>query len=477
MKKKKWPVFLVCFILLLVCTGVFLFRINRFDLVIQLNAPTEVTIPVGGVFEQPDVQISLVGSHFFRNGIRLERPYEVWGRVDASSPGSYHLTYCAEFWMWEARTEQSVRVLDNEPPAITLISNPDNFTIYGETYDEEGYSAWDNAEGDITERVVRQEKDGVVTYSVSDESGNRTTVSRNIYYVDITPPVLTLLGGDTVTVLSGQNYEEPGWTVTDNRDGDLGGQVKVDGFVDKYRAGNYQLTYTVKDRSGNCTELFRTVTVQGKEQQKTVYPDGKVIYLTFDDGPGVYTEQLLRILAAYDAKATFFVVNTDCVDVISSIAAGGHSLGIHSVNHDYREIYAGADAYFHDILTMQDLIYQKTGVMTYLMRFPGGSSNTVSCFNEGIMTYLTRAVEDMGFRYFDWNVDSRDAGGAKNAKEVYENVIGGVQGQRISIVLQHDIKGFSVEAVEKILAWGNANGYRFLALDMSSPTAHHGVNN
>jgi peptidoglycan/xylan/chitin deacetylase (PgdA/CDA1 family) len=111
------------------------------------------------------------------------------------------------------------------------------------------------------------------------------------------------------------------------------------------------------------------------------------------------------------------------------------------------------------------------------MRFPGGSSNTVSRFNEGIMSYLTQAVQDMGFCYFDWNVDSRDAGGAKDAKAVYENVINGVQQQRISIVLQHDIKDISVLALEKILVWGLENGYRFLPLDMTSPTAHHGVNN
>ena len=112
-----------------------------------------------------------------------------------------------------------------------------------------------------------------------------------------------------------------------------------------------------------------------------------------------------------------------------------------------------------------------------MVRFPGGSSNTVSRFSPGIMTYLTQAVQDCGFQYFDWNVDSVDAGGAKTAKEVFENVIGAVQNRDVSVVLQHDIKGFSVEAVYRILAWGLDNGYTFLPLDMTSPAAHHGVNN
>ena len=46
-----------------------------------------------------------------------------------------------------------------------------------------------------------------------------------------------------------------------------------------------------------------------------------------------------------------------------------------------------------------------------------------------------------------------------------------------TIVLQHDIHKYSVEAVERILQWGIENGYQFLALDETSPTAHHGINN
>jgi peptidoglycan/xylan/chitin deacetylase (PgdA/CDA1 family) len=155
----------------------------------------------------------------------------------------------------------------------------------------------------------------------------------------------------------------------------------------------------------------------------------------------------------------------------------GHSIAIHTMSHNYSQIYKSEEAYFADIQGMQNLIREQTGVTTWLMRFPGGSSNTVSRFNEGIMTYLTQAVQDMGFCYFDWNVDSMDAGGARSAKDVFENVKDGVSARRISIVLQHDIKGFSVEAVEKILIWGIENGYKFLALDMTSPTSHHGVNN
>lgn len=92
------------------------------------------------------------------------------------------------------------------------------------------------------------------------------------------------------------------------------------------------------------------------------------------------------------------------------------------------------------------------------------------------MSVLTKAVSDQGYKYFDWNVSSGDAGGTTSTSEVYNNVISGIQSHDISVVLQHDIKLFSVNAVEDIV-WGLANGYTFLPLTESSPAIHHGVNN
>jgi peptidoglycan/xylan/chitin deacetylase (PgdA/CDA1 family) len=93
------------------------------------------------------------------------------------------------------------------------------------------------------------------------------------------------------------------------------------------------------------------------------------------------------------------------------------------------------------------------------------------------MTRLTKAVQQKGFVYFDWNVDSNDAGGATTATAVYNNVVKGCKNLKTSVVLMHDIKKYTVDAIEDILKWGIANGYTFAALDENSPTMHHGVNN
>ena len=98
-------------------------------------------------------------------------------------------------------------------------------------------------------------------------------------------------------------------------------------------------------------------------------------------------------------------------------------------------------------------------------------------YNQGIMTRLTAEVEKRGFTYFDWNVDSDDAGRAKTADKVFENVVNGIGNKQNAVVLQHDIQDFSVEAVEKIIVWGLKNGYTFRSLNADSPTCHHTINN
>ena len=84
----------------------------------------------------------------------------------------------------------------------------------------------------------------------------------------------------------------------------------------------------------------------------------KTIYLTFDDGPSIYTPRLLKTLARYDAKATFFLVDTpQCTEeMLQAMVAAGHSLGVHSLSHDFKTIYSGEDAFWEDLYAMQNVI-------------------------------------------------------------------------------------------------------------------------
>ena len=468
---------LVLLLLILALAYVVLFHINQFTLEIRLLEEQNHVIDLGESFSDPGAEVYLKGSLFFKKGFLVDAPLDVNNQLDTSIPGVHHISYHTRWHKLSDSESRQITVVDTIPPEITLISQPGCYTILGEEYLEEGYTARDNFDGDLTAFVTRIQEEDLVIYTVADSAGNRTTISRKIHYFDPNPPQLTLLGDSTMYITAGAGFTEPGWVAMDNVDGEISHWVQVTGEADKYLAGSYDLVYSVKDSTGNMTQLIRKVIVEPKQIPKTVVPEGRVIYLTFDDGPGAYTRELLRILNKYDVKATFFVVGRGNAEILREIVNGGHAIGIHSVFHEYKTIYASPDAYFQDLLTMQAYIREVTGEETWLMRFPGGSSNTVSRFNPGIMTYLTQAVQDNGFQYFDWNVDSNDAGGAKKAEEVFSNVKAGVENRQISIVLQHDIKAFSVEAVEQIILWGLENGYQFRALDMTSPCAHHGVNN
>lgn len=482
MKRKKrrqvvWNFILWFVVFAVAAAGVygFLFHFGGFHVGLQLYGDQEMVLRYGETFQDPGCDASFSGTYFLKDGRWL--PVTVEGYVDEDTLGTYELIYSAKFGLWNKSVTRTIRIVDRVRPRILLFGSPGTYVLPGEEYQEEGFLARDNYDGDLTDKVEITRRHNVLIYSVTDSSGNRTEVERKIVHYDPVHPEITLLGGEEITLRAGEKYEEPGYTASDNLEGDLTAQVRISGEVNSYQAGTYILTYCVEDRFGNQATVSRTVRVTGSGQPEIVTPTGKVIYLTFDDGPGPYTRELLDILKKYDVKATFFVVKTKYIDLVEDIVDGGHSIGIHSVSHDYDKIYASEEAYFKDLYKMQDIIEEISGVRTTLVRFPGGSSNTVSKFNKGIMTRLTEALGDQGFQYFDWNVNSGDAGLTKETEKVVEYIIEGIKKQKVSIVLQHDIKKYSVAAVEEIIVWALNNGYRFLPLDPTSPNAHHSVRN
>ena len=207
-----------------------------------------------------------------------------------------------------------------------------------------------------------------------------------------------------------------------------------------------------------------------------------VIYLTFDDGPSSSsTPKILDILDKKGVKATFFVVNHDSsLDyLIKRAYDAGHTIALHSYTHNYAKIYSSKENFYNDLDLISKKVESITGEKSMIMRFPGGGSNTVSRkYSKGIMSELTKEVIDKGYRYYDWNVSSGDAGGAKNSDAVYRNVVNGLRENRDNIVLMHDFANSkTVGALEAIIDYGLANGYRFDKIDMTTPMVRHGVNN
>ncbi len=208
----------------------------------------------------------------------------------------------------------------------------------------------------------------------------------------------------------------------------------------------------------------------------------RICYLTFDDGPSDNTLRILDILAQYNVKATFFVVgNTGKISYIQRIHAEGHTVGLHSNCHNYAAIYANETNYFNDLQQLSDTVESLIGIKSRVIRFPGGGSNVISKrYCPGIMSHLSVAVQERGYRYFDWNVSSQDASGIKyTPQQLAANVINAAVGKQQICVLMHDAaaKKNTVESLPMMIEGLRAQGFTFAALTPESYGFHHGINN
>ena len=386
------------------------------------------------------------------------------GSVNTDTLDTYKLKYTYKVKNKEYVLNQTVEVKDLDKPVISFngdefIACPNGKLIKGEIV------VTDNFDTDLNDSIKKEINDNKLIVSATDSSGNKTTEKKEIVIKDDTAPTIKLNGSKNTTIFLGTKYEEKGATVEDNCDDNL--QATSEGSVDDSKAGTYKITYKATDSSNNTSTAERIVTVREKQAGE------RVVYLTFDDGPSSYTSSLLDVLKKYNAKATFFVTKNGDDSIIKREYDEGHTVALHTYSHSYDKIYASQEAYFADLYKIQERVKRITGETSMLIRFPGGSSNTVS---KTSMRALTKEVQNRGFKYFDWNVSSGDAGGTTSSDGVYNNVIKSLKSGS-SVVLQHDTKKFSVDAVERILQYGRENGYTFERLTASSPGMHHGTNN
>ena len=376
-------------------------------------------------------------------------------------------------------------MVDHTGPVITL--NGDAKVVVPtsiDEYQEPGATAVDACDGDVSSDIktkMEQVNDYTwkVTYTVKDSHDNESTAEREVCLQDTQAPQITLNGDSDITIKEQEKFEDPGVTAVDDRDGDLTANVTKDGYVDIYRSGTYTITYTVTDSSGNTAQATRNVTVE-----KVEVNTGDAIYLTFDDGPSSdVTVRILDTLKANGIKATFFICDydEDKLPIIKRMIDEGHTIGIHGYSHDYSQIYTSVDAFMENINKLKNKLKEDTGYDAFVIRFPGGSSNTVSeKYCQGVMTQLAQRVTDDGLMYMDWNVSSGDAeGNNRPVNLIIGNVTGGFKHGRNNVVLMHDTsaKQTSADALQSIITYGKNNGYSFYPISKDTIPVHHGINN
>lgn len=201
----------------------------------------------------------------------------------------------------------------------------------------------------------------------------------------------------------------------------------------------------------------------------------KRVYLTFDDGPSIYTGQILDILAANDVKATFFVIGRDesYYPYYKRIVDEGHTLGMHTYTHEYGYVYSSKEAFAEDVNKLSDLLYDVTGVRSKIFRFPGGSSNTVT--SEPIDEFI-EYLNGEGIVYYDWNSLNGDAvTNELDPDTLVNNVMKDVRKNDTSIVLMHDLQSrhTTVESLQALIDTLKSEGYEILPIDENTPHVQH----
>ena len=208
----------------------------------------------------------------------------------------------------------------------------------------------------------------------------------------------------------------------------------------------------------------------------------KTIYLTFDDGPSYLTDTILDILKKENVPATFFVIGTQIdkyANTIKRMQKENHTIALHSNTHNYSYIYANEENYYNDLNQIRNKVFQIVGIKPRIIRFPGGSSNTVSKkYNQGIISRITNNLTENSFYYFDWNIDSTDASGNISQDVIYQNTVNKIH-SGTNIILMHDAatKKTTALALENIIKYAKENGYTFAKITKNTPQIPQHINN
>ena len=211
--------------------------------------------------------------------------------------------------------------------------------------------------------------------------------------------------------------------------------------------------------------------IQNKESKM------KIAYLTFDDGPYYNTYKVLNILKENHVKATFFTTNVngtkcfdnknyDCHKLYKEYAKANHTIANHTYTHGWnRGLYRSAESFMDAVKKQENLVKSETGLITNIVRFPGGSGTPVKTKGAAMKQALYKA----GYGWVDWSANDGDGKGVSSlneARSIFQKSIDNA----IEVVLFHDYDQKTTKLLPEFIKYLKDRNYILLPLFYESVT-------
>ncbi|HIE1108378.1 TPA: polysaccharide deacetylase family protein [Clostridioides difficile] len=234
-----------------------------------------------------------------------------------------------------------------------------------------------------------------------------------------------------------------------------------------------EISRNAKLSSSTITDIVSNTLIEvSKGPSKS---SGKIAYITIDDGPSKFTDQMIKTLNKYNVKATFFMIDGNMKEYpqqVKNIIKNGNTAGFHSVSHDIHKLYVTSTSAKEEFDTNDQTFYKITGKHSKVIRIPYGSKPYTPQASY-------QALVDAGYKIWDWDLDTEDW--RSNSSQIVQNVKNHIKNRKGEdkdqlVVLMHEKKQ-SAEALDSVLKFLSDEGYEFAPVDQNQIPKNYWLRN
>ena len=234
-----------------------------------------------------------------------------------------------------------------------------------------------------------------------------------------------------------------------------------------------EISRNAKLSSSTITDIVSNTSIEvSKGPSKS---SGKIAYITIDDGPSKFTDQMIKTLNKYNVKATFFMIDGNMKEYpqqVKNIIKNGNTAGFHSVSHDIHKLYKTNKSAKEEFDINRQTLLEVAGIESSVVRLPYGSKPYTPQASY-------QALVDAGYKIWDWDLDTEDW--RSNSSQIVQNVKNHIKNRKGEdkdqlVVLMHEKKQ-SAEALDSVLKFLSDEGYEFAPVDQNQIPKNYWLRN